>query len=402
MDSDMDITAGLRSRNPRLGGALRFVLLVGILSFFADFTYERLLQHYRPVPGDVGGGSGHCVATVSGLGELLGYGLRIFSGRLSERTGEFWPITFFGYTIQMSSVPLLALAPSWQLAALLIIIEWVGKAIRNPPRDVMLSHAASQIGYGWAFGVHEMLDQFGALFGPLLVAAIFASRHDYRPAFAILLAPAIICLSFLVFAPVQYPRPEDLEAHAPDLQTRGLTRPFWIYLVGACLVAAGFADYSLMAYHFQQANTVRLDYIPVFYAIAMAVSGIGSLAFGRLFDKAGLRILIPLTLISAAFAPLVFIGGEVAALVGVALWGLGMGVHESIIPAAVAHMVPRQHRPSGYGLFTAGYGVCWFPGSAAMGLLYDRSIGAVVIFCIVLELGAIPFFVNVSRTGQPV
>ena len=78
--------------------------------------------------------------------------------------------------LQMTVVPLLALAGNWQVAALLVILERVGKATRNPPRDAMLSHAAKQIGYGWGFGVHEALDQLGALIGPLALALILALK----------------------------------------------------------------------------------------------------------------------------------------------------------------------------------------------------------------------------------
>jgi hypothetical protein len=106
--------------------------------------------------------------------------------------------------------------------------------------------------------------------------------------------------------------------------------------------------------------------------------------------------LIPLTILSALFAPLVFLGGFWAALIGVVLWGLGIGVHESIIPAAVAPMVPVQRRASAYGLFTAGYGIFWFLGSALIGILYGVSIPAVIVFSLVAELAAIPLFVLVS------
>ena len=135
------------------------------------------------------------------------------------------------------------------MAALLIIVERIGKAIRNPPRDVMLSHAAKEMGYGRGFGIHEALDQFGALFGPLLVAVVFSSRGDYRAAFAILVFPALVVLCLLLGARLLYPRPEDLEPATPNLQTEGLPRVFWVYLIGAALVAAGFADFSLIAYH---------------------------------------------------------------------------------------------------------------------------------------------------------
>jgi predicted MFS family arabinose efflux permease len=289
------------------------------------------------------------------------------------------------------------LAGSWQIAAVLIILERVGKATRNPPRDVMLSHAAKEMGYGWAFGVHEALDQGGALFGPLVVAAVLALRGEYRIAFAVLLIPALVTLSILVVARLIYPRPEELEATPPDVKATGLPRVFWVYLTGAVLVAAGFADFPLIAYHFARTSTVSNVLIPVFYAVAMGVGGIGSLVFGRLFDRVGISVLLPLTLISALFAPLVFLGGFWAALVGVALWGLGMGVHESIIPAAVALMVPAQRRASAYGLFTAGYGIFWFLGSALIGILYGISLPALIAFSLIAELAAIPLFLLVRR-----
>src|SRR5437868_10214588 len=196
--------------------ALKFVVLIGVVSFFADFTYEGARSITGPYLAILGA-SATLVGFIAGFGELLGYGLRLVSGRLSERTGEFWPITLFGYVVQMSTVPLLALAPNWQVAGLLIVVERIGKAIRNPPRDVMLSHAAKQIGYGWRFGLQGDLDQFGALFGPLVVAAVLAARGEYSTAFAVLLLPALLTLGLLMVARLLYPRPADLEAHPPAL-----------------------------------------------------------------------------------------------------------------------------------------------------------------------------------------
>ena len=367
------------------------------MSFCADFAYEGARGIIGPYLA-VLGASAAAVGIVTGFGELLGYGLRLVSGRLSDRTGQFWPITIAGYLVQMAAVPLLAVAGSWQVAAVLIILERVGKATRNPPRDVMLSHAAQEMGgYGWAFGLHEALDQFGALFGPLAVAAVLAVRGEYRIAFAVLLIPALLTLSLLGVARWLYPRPEDLEANPPDVRTEGLPRVFWVYLTAAVLVAAGFADFPLIAYHFQQAASVPGTWIPVFYAVAMGVSGTGSLLFGRLFDRFGIAVLIPLTIVTVLFAPLVFLGGFWPALVGAALWGLGMGVHESIVPAAVAPMVPSQRRASAYGLFTAGYGLFWFLGSAVMGVLYGASLAAVVLFSVVAQLAAVPLLFLVGK-----
>lgn len=377
--------------------ALRFIILIGVLSFFADFTYEGSRSIVGPYLATLQA-TGTIVGIVSGLGELLGYGLRLFSGRWADSTGRYWPITIFGYIVQMASVPALALTGSWPAAAVLIILERIGKAIRNPPRDVMLSHAGKQAGgYGWAFGLHEALDQFGAMFGPLAVSVVLARNGSYREAFAVLLVPALINLSLVLLARFFYPKPQDLEPSPPATAGANLPRLFWIYLLGAILVAAGFADYSLIAFHFSRAGTVSSSSIAIFYAIAMAVSGTGSLVLGRLFDRYGFAVLVALTLASALFAPLVFFGSYWLALLGAAIWGLGMGVHESIIPAAVSPMVSPRRRASAFGTFTAGYGIFWFLGSVVIGILYDVSVPAVVAFCMVTQLAAVLVFIWVGR-----
>jgi len=390
-------SSGPRKRLAAASPALKFVLLVGVMSFFADFTYEGSRSVIGPYLGTLGAGA-LAIAVISGLGEFLGYGLRLFSGRGADRTGRYWPITIGGYVLQMAAVPLLALAGNWEVAALLIIAERVGKATRNPPRDAMLSHAAREMGYGWGFGVHEALDQFGAMFGPLLVALVLAvSNHDYRLAFAALAAPAAITVALVLVARRFFPRPQDLSAGPAEVTTSGLPRLFWVYLAAAALVAAGLADFPLIAFHFQQARTVSAPIVPVLYAVAMAVSGGGSLIFGKLFDRAGIGVLIPLTVACAAYAPLVFLGGLWAAVFGVALWGLGMGVQESIIPAAVAPMVSADRRASAYGLFTGAYGSAWVAGSIVTGLLFGVSLGAVTAFAVAMQLAAVPFLVVVRR-----
>ncbi|HUB21584.1 MAG TPA: MFS transporter [Streptosporangiaceae bacterium] len=389
--------AAVRGYSP----ALKFVLMVGIMSFFADFTYEGSRSITGPFLGLLGAGA-FTISVVSGAGEFIGYNIRLFSGRGADRTGKYWPVTIGGYILQMSVVPLLALAGNWQVAAVLIIAERVGKGIRNPPRDAMLSHAAADIGYGWAFGVHEALDQFGAMFGPLLIALILTVGHpDYRIAFAALAVPAAIMLSLLGVARLLYPRPQDLVARPAPATTAGLPRVFWIYLGGAALAAAGFADFPLIAYHFQHAGTVSATLTPVFYAVAMAVSGAGSLILGRVFDRRGIGMLVPVAVVAAAYAPLAFLGGFWPVLVGVSLWGLGMGVQESLIPAAVAPMVSPDRRAFAYGLFTGVYGTAWVLGSIVIGVLITVSLTGLVAFCVVSELAAIPLILIVrARTRR--
>jgi MFS family permease len=376
--------------------ALRLVVLFGVVSLFADMVYEGGRSITGPYLALLGA-SGAAVGIVAGGGELLGYALRLVSGRVADATRLYWPLTIAGYVVQMLAVPALALVGSWPAAAALIVLERVGKAMRNPPRDAMLAGASTEIGRGWAFGVHEALDQVGALVGPLLAAAILSVQGNYQLAFAILAIPAVITLATLAVARVTYPDPGGVSARKADVRTEGLSRTFWLYIVGAGLVGAGFADFSLMAFHFEKAGTVDGGLVPVFYAVAMGTSGLGSLLFGRLFDRRGIVVIVPLTAVTALFAPLAFLGNSVAAFFGTILWGVGLGVHESVMAAAVAEIVPAGRVASAYGLFNLGFGVAWFAGSAVMGVLYDVSIPALVAFSVVAELAAIPIFLRLRR-----
>lgn len=383
-------------KNSVAGSALRFVVLVGVVSLFADMTYEGARSITGPYLA-VLGASATVVGVVSGLGELVGYALRLVSGYLADRTGRYWALTIAGYCVNLLAVPLIALAGNWHVAALLIVAERAGKAIRTPARDAMLSHAAQGIGAGWAFGLHEALDQIGAVLGPLIVAGVLSVEGRYQAGFAVLLVPAILALGVLAAARMQYPRPRDLEPLSTELAAKGFSRPFWIYLAAAACIAAGYADFPLIAYHFEKVGTVADTWIPVFYAIAMGVDGAAALLFGRLFDRYGIGVLAAAALISMFAVPLVFLGDFNLALAGAVVWGVGMGAQESIMRAAIAGMVTAERRGTAYGVFNMGFGVLWFAGSALMGWLYDVSIPALIAFSVIVQVAAIPFFVATHR-----
>ena len=389
--------ATVPSRTLSRGSAIRFVVLLGVVSLFADMTYEG----GRSITGpylELLGASATVVGIVAGIGELLGYGLRLLSGYLSDRTGRYWAITIVGYAVNVLAVPALALTGNWPAAVALMMLERTGKAIRKPARDAMLAHASSEMGRGWGFGLHEAMDQTGALLGPLIVALVLHVRGGhYRSAFAVLVIPALLAVAVLLTARAQYPRPADLEVKHAEFQTRGVPHAFWIYAVGCALIAAGYADFPLIAYHFARLSIVTPAVIPILYAIAMGTAGITALAAGRLYDRVGLSVLISAAALAAAFAPLVFLGGLTLAVVGMVLWGIGMGVQDSILRAALAAMVPADRRAAAYGVFDTVFGGAWFLGSALMGVLYDRSRIALVAFSVVAQLTALPVLFVVAR-----
>ena len=210
-----------------------------------------------------------------------------------EQTRLYWPIALAGYAIQMAAVPLLALAGNWWAAAALIMLERIGKAVRNPAANTMMSRAGEKIGQGWAFGLHEALDQTGALAGPLIAALVLAHHHEYRTAFLWLGMPAGLTMVAVVTVALRFPYASRVQTAPKNISGDGLSRAFWLYTASAALFAFGFADYSLIAYHYSKAAIVSAALIPVLYAVAMGMSGAGSLVFGRWFDKRGLAVLYP-------------------------------------------------------------------------------------------------------------
>lgn len=379
--------------------ALKFIVLLGVVSLFADVTYEGARSINGPYLALLGA-SATTVGFVAGLGELIGYSLRLVAGYISDKMGRYWPITLFGYSLNLLAVPALALAGRWEIAVLLMIAERMGKAIRTPARDAMLSHATKEIGRGKGFGLHEALDQIGAVLGPLAVAGVIYFKEGYRTGYVILLAPALMAISVLITARWLYPQPRDLEVAQTELETKGFPRKFWLYLIAVALIAAGYADFPLIAYHLKKVSVVSDAWIPVFYAIAMGVDAIAALFFGYLFDRIGISTLVIASLCSMLFAPLVFWGNFSVVLIGMGLWGMGMGAQESIMRAAIAEMVPITRRGAGYGIFNAGYGVCWFLGSALMGFFYDFSLMALVTFSVVVQLTSVPLLLLVKRSSS--
>jgi MFS family permease len=377
--------------------AIRFIVALGTISLFADVTYEGARSVNGPFLATLGA-SAAVVGIVSGAGELAGYLLRLFSGLAVDRTRAYWTLTIAGYVINLLAVPCMALAGHWGVAAALIVAERAGKAIRTPARDVMLSQASNIVGRGWGFGLHEFMDQLGAFLGPLLVALVLTKSHQYPQAYAVLAIPAGLALASLFTAIKFYPNPSRFEEpKAAGIITTALPREFWIYMAAAGLLAAGFVDFPIIAFHFHKTSLATPGEIPVFYAAAMGVEALTALLFGKLFDRIGMPALIMGVVLSAASSPLAFFGSFYAALGGMALWGAGMGAQQSLLRAKIADLVPAERRGAAYGIFNTAYGILWFAGSSVIGILYGRSLMGAVAFAVGTQLAAIPLLLLVKR-----
>jgi MFS family permease len=375
-----------------------FIILLGIVSLFGDITYEGARSVTGPYLRTLGASPG-VVGLVAGIGEFTGYALRLASGHLADRTKAYWLLTFIGYGLLLS-IPLLAFADYWQLAAVLIILERMGKAIRSPARDTMLSYATKKVGRGWGFAVHEALDQIGAIIGPIAFSLVLLSHDNYREGFTVLWIPALLTLAVLAIARRKFPAPQKLEAPGEtskqNIQGK-LPRIFWLYTIFTLFSVAGFANFQLISYHLKAHSIVPDAQIPIIYAIAMGVDALAALLVGKTYDRIGLISLLAVPLLTLPIPFLVFSHSYSLVLIGMALWGVVMGIQETIMRAAIADLTPVERRGFAYGIFNTVYGAGWFLGSALMGLLYELSINYLILFAVVMELISIPLFLRVRR-----
>lgn len=401
----------------RLSQAMLFILLFGVVSLFSDVTHEGA-DSIRGVYLSLLGASAGAIGFVSGLGELIGYSMRYLFGRLTDKTRRYWPMTILGYVLDIIAVPALALVGEhgWVWACALLVVQRMGKAIKKPAKDTILSFAASQEGIGKSFGIQELLDQIGAFLGPVLLYLVMLFQTDgtvfqaYSTAFAVLAIPGAITLVLLFITKHKFPNPEHFEPDPKQYIPFRMKKEFVLYIAGISLFAFGFIDYSIVIMHVsrtysslaaglaQTTSLVSSGTLPLLYAGAMLTDAVAALIFGAVYDKKGVTALVLSTLLSAPFPILIFTGRSVpAVLAGIALWGVGMGAQESILKAAVTSMVPKASRATGYGIFECSFGVFWFLGSWLLGVLYDVSIPAMVAISVLAQLAAIPLYLWSAR-----
>lgn len=379
--------------------ALTLVALFGLVSLFADLTYEGA----RAVTGPylaILGASSLAVGITSGLGEFAGYTLRLLTGFLADRTRRYWTFTIVGYAINLGAVPALAWAFSWQWAAALVVLERFGKAVRTPSRDALLAQATEQLGHGKGFGLHELLDQVGAVLGPFLVAFVLARKGQMADAFLLLGIPAMAALLilFVTFALFSGDAPPPSSRVTKAKGKNPL--PSWI-LAFVTLHLVGFVHFQLVAYHCEKQGVLAPAVIPLLFALAMAVDGILALPAGALFDRLGLGSLALAAVFTLPVTALVFSTQPAAVVVGVGLWGAGLAFQETVLKAAVAAASLEHRRASAFGLFHFFSGLAWLLGGSLFGWLYQWGYPAMVAFSVAMQVSALAvLFASKARPSE--
>jgi len=386
--------------------AMLFIILFGIVSLFSDMTHEGA-SSIRGAYLSLLGASAATIGFISGLGELIGYSMRYIFGTLTDKSKKYWPMVIFGYVLDVLAVPALALVGEngWMAACGLLVIQRMGKAIKKPAKDTIMSFAATQEGVGKSFGIQEVLDQIGAFLGPVLLYLVMLFKTEgttyqiYTYCFAALAIPGAITLILLLITRNKFPNPEHFEPEPKEYLPFKMKKEYILYIAGISFFAFGFIDYSLVVMHvaktYVSAALLDAKTLPLLYAGAMLVDAVAAMFFGILYDKEGVKALVVSTLLSAPFAILIFTGTSLHSLfLGIALWGVGMGAQESILKAAVTSMVPKNCRATGYGIFECSFGVFWFLGSWLMGVLYDINIYTMIALSVLTQLAAIPLYLK--------
>lgn len=403
--------------NNQKKAAFQIIFLFGLVSLFGDMVYEGARSVNGPYLKTLGANAA-IVGLVAGVAEFLGYAIRLASGYFSDKTKAYWLFTFIGYGL-LVSVPLLALTGIWQVAVVFIIIERLGKALRSPAKDTILSQATKQVGTGFGFAIAEVLDQIGAIIGPLIFTVLFVilgkgdrSLIDYQHGYSLLWIPLILVMLCISFAYRRVPNPETLEVSVTKpRETDKLSKVFWIYTVFTFITTLGFANFALIGYHFKAKHVLSDAQIPLFYALAMGVDAVAALIIGKAYDifkarrdneKAGLITLIAIPVLSLFIPAFVFSTKFSFALAGAIIWGIVMGAHETVMKSAIADLTPLKKRGTGYGIFNTAYGLAIFIGSALCGLLYEHSIFSVIVISIAVELLAIPVFFILKKEALTV
>lgn len=377
--------------------ALAIVAILGLVSCLGDVIYEGA----RGITGQylqILGASAAVVGFFAGLGEFFGYALRAIFGYISDKTKAYWLLTILGYTL-LISIPLLAFAWSWEVAMLFVISERIGKAMRSPARDALISYSAKKIGTGFGFGIHEFLDQVGALIGPLFISIFFLNFKtvglpQYRQAFSLLLIPflalmLLLLTTYIIFKHVRVERRREIGREK-------FSSTFWLYIIFTSITTLGFMNFVILGYHFKVTHIIPEAQIPLLYSLAMAVDAVTALLIGKAYDKlekgngrSGLLLLFLLPPLTLAIPFLAFADSPIPIILGIVFFGMVIGSHETIMRAAIADIAPISKRGSAYGIFTAFYGFASLMGSALIGALYEISVLFLTIFILITQMIAL-------------
>lgn len=391
--------------------ALSIVIMFGIISMLGDMVHESA----RSVNGQylsLVGVTAAQIGLVYGIGEFLGYALRLLAGSLLDRTGKHWLFMFIGYGLHIV-IPFMGVTQNWNFLLVFILLERIGKALRSPAKDTILSGVSeNQVGLGFAFGLQEALDQIGAFVGPLIFTAVFYilgknGINEFQMGYQLLVIPFIILMLFLAFVYRKFTTNNLRPVPPKGVASNRLQPVFWIYSIFTFFAAFGLLNFSLIGYHLKVQGIVSDAMIPILYAGAMAVDALIAVVIGKMYDRlkvstgkktGGVSILFIIPAMTFALPLLTLSHSVVLIVIGMVLMGIVLGTHETIMRSAIADLTPFHKRGLGYGLFNTFYGLALLLGSSLMGYLYDlNQTNLIIMLAILSEAIALILFFAMYR-----
>lgn len=374
--------------------ALAFIYLFGVISLLGDIIYEGARSISGQYLGALGA-SAAVVGIVAGVGEFLGYFFRLISGFLSDRMNLYWLFVFIGYGL-LVSVPLLSLTDSWMFASVLFILERIGKGIRSPAKDALLSEPAKKVGTGYTFGILEFIDQVGALIGPLLLFIIFLklnstlSKEDYQISLSVLWLPFVILALTLLFTYIKFKEEASPTSKQKGHKLLNLEKGFWLYCLFIFSTTAGFTSFTLIGYHIKTNSIMAESYIVAMYAISMAVDGLFAVLIGKIYDKFQskklmLYIVPPITFTAVYLS---FCSGFIYVVIGLTLWGVVMAIHETIFKSYIVDTV-KFNIGSAFAVFNTVYGLSMLVGSTVIAIVYQHTPKLLPVYLLATQTAAL-------------
>jgi len=388
----------LKAAAKPLAGIPSGIWVLGFVSMLMDISSEMIHSLLPLFMVGILGASALTVGLIEGMAEATALVVKVFSGALSDYLGKRKGLALFGYALGALSKPLFAIAPALGFVVTARLLDRVGKGIRGAPRDALVADIAPREIRGAAFGLRQSLDTVGAFLGPLLaVGLMLLWANDFRAVFWVAVIPGLLAVALLLFG-VQEPARQEGERRTNPIRRDNLQQlmaspPYlWVLAIGAAFTLARFSEAFLILRAEQSGIAVAL--VPL-VMVAMNVVYAGSAyPFGRLSDRMSHHKLLAWGLVVLITADLVLASSNhwTAVLVGVALWGVHMGMTQGLLATMVTEVAPADLRGTAFGFFNLVSGVAMLIASVIAGLLWDQlgasfTFYAGAVFCLIALVG---------------
>lgn len=382
--------------------AMLFVLIVGFLWFVTAIARSGFMSVFG-VYLDFTGASASAIGFISGLGVFIIISLQSFFSFLVAKTGCYWLFSILGISIELLCIPALGFIPvnGWKIAMLLFFFHRLSHGLGYAGINSVFGSATRIIGPRKSRSILEFFQHAGNILGPIILFFIMQINssedgfYSYKSAIITLIIPVFIAVCLLIFMKIKfsnnYCRSPEFGRAAPILKTKKTF--LFLYMIGICAFALGFADYTIISMHVVKNGLFGKPIIPLIYAFVMLIDLISSTVFRLLFDNYGIKSIFASSLISALFVIPIFLSDNfIIVLLGIAIWAIGMGSQEYLMNFMIARVVSKADRGVWFNRFRIVFGMSWFLGSSILGILYDQKLILFAYFALATQIVASAFF----------